>query len=691
MHGGQRPLRLAPAAARGPVRSARAAGAARAARAARAAQPRRREGRVRPEHGAGALLRILDVQLAGHDAAAQDVRDERQLLLVVADLRVLHGAARPAQALDQIAGVRALGDDRQEGVEPGVQHVGEPLARGAPLPGRRRAHRVEHRAVAGARDLLDEDVLRGELEVNGADADAGLARHVGDRGLLRAVVPEQPVGHVEDEGASSLGVVHRGCSRRMNRFPLRSYQRARHLTATKHPPPLRRPPTLPRLLPRTLAPTSKGSVSMRSAVRLFSIAAIFVATCIGWVTLGGVMSTRSSAQSYELRNRVQGLWGTPQTQAGPALTFEWTPEKDVVRSETVKGVERKVHERVQLEPQKQEVSVASTRVDVDLHLDQRLKGLVWYALYDVSFRGAWRYHHARPEAGNLRVHFRFPDPQGVYDGFSFAVDGQPQDLRPKDGAIEALVPVSPGQQLDISIGYRSRGLDEWHYVPDPGVANLKDFRLAMTTDFTEIDFPALHALALVARALGRRLQAGLGLRAGGDGPRDRDGDAVAGAARPARGVALVLGADLAGVLLSAAPGARAAARARPAPDELPLPGRGLLLVPPALRLLGRSPPHRAGLRPLQRRQRAPRGQLPQARRLAALRLRRGRRRADRVPRRLLARALLGGVHRPRRDRPLGAHALPADAAHRPRPLEHPRPRSRARRAPERTPEPRTAT
>jgi Inner membrane protein CreD len=228
---------------------------------------------------------------------------------------------------------------------------------------------------------------------------------------------------------------------------------------------------------------------MRSALRLFAIAAIFVAASIGWVVLGGVMSSRSSVQSYELRNKVAGLWGQPQTQAGPALDFEWTQEKDAKRVETVKGVAREVTERVQVEL-KEDVSVASTRVDVDLHLDQRLKGLVWYSLYDVSFRGAWRYVHARPEAGHLRVHFRFPDAQGVYDAFTFLVDGQPQDLRPKDGVIEALIPVSAGQQVNVAIAYRSRGLDEWRYVPDPGVASLKDFRLAMTTDFGDIDFPA---------------------------------------------------------------------------------------------------------------------------------------------------------------------------------------------------------
>jgi hypothetical protein len=232
---------------------------------------------------------------------------------------------------------------------------------------------------------------------------------------------------------------------------------------------------------------------MRSALRLFAIAAVFVVASIAWLVLGGVMSTRSSAQTYDLRNKVEGLWGQRQAQAAPTLTFEWTraTTKEVVRTETWNGAERKVTEQVPvLETQTLDMPVASTRVDVDLHLDQRLKGLVWYSLYDVGFRGAWSYVHREKEAGKLRVHFRFPDPQGMYDAFTFVIDGAPQDLRPNNGVVETSVPVSPGQRMEISVAYKSRGLDEWSYVPNTGVASLRDFRLAMTTDFADIDFPA---------------------------------------------------------------------------------------------------------------------------------------------------------------------------------------------------------
>jgi hypothetical protein len=42
----------------------------------------------------------------------------------------------------------------------------------------------------------------------------------------------------------------------------------------------------------------------------------------------------------------------------------------------------------------------------------------------------------------------------------------------------------------ILVTYRSRGLGEWTYSFGPGVAQVRDFQLDMTTDFAAIDFPA---------------------------------------------------------------------------------------------------------------------------------------------------------------------------------------------------------
>jgi len=51
--------------------------------------------------------------------------------------------------------------------------------------------------------------------------------------------------------------------------------------------------------------------------------------------------------------------------------------------------------------------------------------------------------------------------------------------------------VAPGGDLDLRVAYRSRGLGEWAYAfVKEGVAQVRDFDLAMTTDFDGFDFPA---------------------------------------------------------------------------------------------------------------------------------------------------------------------------------------------------------
>ena len=227
---------------------------------------------------------------------------------------------------------------------------------------------------------------------------------------------------------------------------------------------------------------------MRAALRLFAIVVVYAITCVAWAVLGGVTSARTGSQSSELRGKVEGLWGQPEAQTAPALRFHWLTERVTHRQETVGGVVRDLVDR-STEAQQKEVALASTRVDVDLHLDQRLKGLSWYSLYDVRFRGAWTYVHEDTVAGTLHVEHRFPDASGVYDGFRFTIDGAPREIAPKNGAVEVDVPVVPGQKVAIGVEYKSRGMDTWRYTPDRGVAALRDFHVAMTTDFADIDFP----------------------------------------------------------------------------------------------------------------------------------------------------------------------------------------------------------
>ncbi len=231
---------------------------------------------------------------------------------------------------------------------------------------------------------------------------------------------------------------------------------------------------------------------MGGILRMFGVGMVFIVATIGWMILGGVTSDRSGDQRSTLKGEVQNLWGSPQTQTAPKLIFQWQTEREVTRTETTpKGESRQVKETVTDDHQEPALLNASD-VDVTLRSDLRRKGLNWYSLYDVKLAGTYRYHHAREENGWLNVSFELPDREGVYDALVFTVNGEDyaRALDSEANRLHAQIPVASQQDVTIVIGYGSRGLDEWRYIPTQGVGRLENFTLSMHTNFADIDFPS---------------------------------------------------------------------------------------------------------------------------------------------------------------------------------------------------------
>ncbi len=225
--------------------------------------------------------------------------------------------------------------------------------------------------------------------------------------------------------------------------------------------------------------------------RIFAIACVFIASSIAWAILGGVTHGRTTDQKHGLRGQVVELWGRPHNQSAPSFTFERPIEKTIKRTEKDGDKTREVTQRV-WETETTPRMAASTNIEVDLRLDQRRKGLMWYPLYDVMFDGAWRYKHDLDHVGTLRIGFAFPDSEALYDGFVFRVNKRDlaRELKPENGKVQATVEVKPGDEVTIAIAYKSRGMETWRYDPAQGLGNIEKFTLKMRTDFSEIDFPS---------------------------------------------------------------------------------------------------------------------------------------------------------------------------------------------------------
>lgn len=229
-----------------------------------------------------------------------------------------------------------------------------------------------------------------------------------------------------------------------------------------------------------------------TASRLIAILFIFACASIAWFVLGTSVVVRTGASDQTLAAEVGRLWGGQHLQVAPTASVERPREvQQTVQEKDEKGnLATRLVTRTEID--RVPVPFSSSRVSVDLKLDQRRKGLLWYDTYGVGFNATYRLRNPDDLLRTLVVEFAFPSKEGLYDAFSFKVGGKEMpfsgDL--SQGATGRFE-LGPGSETAVDVSYRSRGLGDWMYAFAPsGVGQVKDFRLDMTTDFADIDFPA---------------------------------------------------------------------------------------------------------------------------------------------------------------------------------------------------------
>ena len=203
-----------------------------------------------------------------------------------------------------------------------------------------------------------------------------------------------------------------------------------------------------------------------SIKQIIAVIFIFGLGVAGWVTLGAISEFRSGSMYSSMDYAVQDLWGSSIEQQAPTLSVN------------VPGTKRK---RLLLP--------GSNLIKVDLQLEQRKKGLIWYPTYRVDFDAVYTVKNTDAVSQNVRLHFPFPSEYATYDHFSFLIDGESQniELNTKEG-IHQLIELSPGQVRSFSIKYKTRGLRHWEYFFSSVNGRVKNLDLILTTNFEEVDY-----------------------------------------------------------------------------------------------------------------------------------------------------------------------------------------------------------
>jgi len=219
--------------------------------------------------------------------------------------------------------------------------------------------------------------------------------------------------------------------------------------------------------------------------RIAAITFIFLCTTFAWAILGATIFQRTYASGSTSQDRVASTWGAPQNQSPPTASFDEMVPKKEVSTENGRKMERVTQEKVATA-----LPLESSHINVDLNLEHRQKGLLWYSTYKVGFDGIYLFRNLSDKDQSVTFALNFPTAQAIYDDLVFTVDDAPVTLTNEKNSATGTARVLAGKAATLKVGYKSQGLNDWRYsFGSSDVAQVRDFSLKMTTNFKDIDFP----------------------------------------------------------------------------------------------------------------------------------------------------------------------------------------------------------
>lgn len=220
---------------------------------------------------------------------------------------------------------------------------------------------------------------------------------------------------------------------------------------------------------------------------ILAITAVYLFAVVGWIMLAGTISYRTDHQDAELKHSVGQLWGTPLEQKAPWATLNVDGRAEIEQEDA----SQKRNPAARTAADKYDAAIVQNDIRVGFELDQRQKGLLWYSTYRVRFSADYVLENPQDKSGTLVVNFAFPEANGLYDEFNFAIDGiKVPFTRQNSNILVGTIPCAARSRHRLSVNYYSQGLDRFTYRFGDGISEVRNFKLVATTDFDGYDHPA---------------------------------------------------------------------------------------------------------------------------------------------------------------------------------------------------------
>jgi len=221
-----------------------------------------------------------------------------------------------------------------------------------------------------------------------------------------------------------------------------------------------------------------------SIKKIIAIVVIFGFTTIAWMILGAANLSRTDKSFSSLKSQVANLYGSRLNIESPKCYTKTTK----YREETVNNNTRVVEYF-----EYQDHELIKSDVAINVYLDQRKKGNLWFPTFKASFEGKYTFLANVSNNESVFVYSTLNSADSIYNNLNLKInDNDIANVLPLINKQEIPVSVRNDNTVQLNVSYDATGMEDLYYLITAdrnAIAQINDFNLVITTDFELHDFP----------------------------------------------------------------------------------------------------------------------------------------------------------------------------------------------------------